>query len=100
MWVVHTVGPVYTTREDRRPILLQAYVSCLRVADELGARSVAFPLLSAGAYGWPLDDAASAAIEAIKGATTEVENVRLVAFSRRVRVALENALSTHCGPVR
>jgi O-acetyl-ADP-ribose deacetylase (regulator of RNase III) len=91
-WVVHTVGPVYTTREDRRPTLLQAYASCLRVCDELGARSVAFPLLSAGAYGWPLDDAADAAVEAMKGATTDVENVRLVAFSSRVRVALEGAL--------
>jgi O-acetyl-ADP-ribose deacetylase (regulator of RNase III) len=86
---------VYTTREDRREILQQAYVSCLRVADELGARSVAFPLLSAGAYGWPLEDAANAAVEAIKGATTDVETVRLVAFSSRVRVALERALSAH-----
>ena len=92
-WVIHTVGPVYTTREDRRPTLLAAYASCLRVADEVGARSVAFPLLSAGAYGWPLDDAAAVAVEAIKGAATDVEDVRLVAFGGRARVALESALS-------
>ena len=92
-WVIHTVGPVYTTREERRPTLLAAYASCLRVADEVGARSVAFPLLSAGAYGWPLDDAAAAAVEAIRGATTSVEDVRLVAFGGRARVALERALA-------
>jgi len=92
-WVIHTVGPVYTTREDRRPTLLAAYASCLRVADEVGARSVAFPLLSAGAYGWPLDDAADAAVEAIKGAAADVEEVQLVAFGGRARAALERALS-------
>jgi O-acetyl-ADP-ribose deacetylase (regulator of RNase III) len=94
-WVIHTVGPVYATREDRRPTLLAAYTNCLRVADEVGATSVAFPLLSAGAYGWPLDDAADAAVEAIKGATTHVEDVRLVAFGDRARVALERALSAY-----
>jgi O-acetyl-ADP-ribose deacetylase (regulator of RNase III) len=94
-WVIHTVGPVYSTREDRRATLLQAYTSCLHVADELGAHSVAFPLLSAGAYGWPLQDAADASVEAVKGATTAVEDVRLVAFGGKARAALERALSTH-----
>ncbi len=91
-WVIHTVGPVYTTREDRRPTLLSAYTESLRVADELGARSVAFPLISAGAYGWPLQDAADAAVEAVRGATSRVEDVRFVAFNGRARVALEQAL--------
>jgi O-acetyl-ADP-ribose deacetylase len=94
-WVIHTVGPVYSKREDRRATLLQAYTSCLQVADELGARSVAFPLLSAGVYGWPLQDAADAAVEAVKNATTAVEDVRLVAFGGRAREALERALSRH-----
>jgi len=94
-WVIHTVGPVYSTREDRRGTLLQAYASCLHVADELGARSVAFPLLSAGVYGWPLQDAADAAVEAVKAAKTAVEDVRLVAFGGKARVALERALRTH-----
>jgi O-acetyl-ADP-ribose deacetylase (regulator of RNase III) len=93
--VIHTVGPVYSTREDRRATLLQAYTSCLHVADELGAHSVAFPLLSAGAYGWPLQDAADAAVEAVKAAKTAVEDVRLVAFGGQARAALERALSTH-----
>ena len=93
-WVIHTVGPVYTSREDRRPTLLAAYTNSLQVADEVGATSVAFPLLSAGAYGWPLDDAADAAMEAVRGATTDVEDVRLVAFGPAARAALENALSS------
>jgi O-acetyl-ADP-ribose deacetylase (regulator of RNase III) len=92
-WVIHTVGPVYTTREDRRSTLLAAYTNCLRVADDVGATSVAFPLLSAGAYGWPVEDAADAAVEAIRNATTHVEDVRLVAFGARARGALERALS-------
>ena len=92
-WVIHTVGPVYSTREDRRSTLLAAYTNCLRVADEVGATSIAFPLLSAGAYGWPLADAADAAVEAIKGATTDVEDVRLVALGGTARAELERALS-------
>jgi O-acetyl-ADP-ribose deacetylase (regulator of RNase III) len=92
-WVIHTVGPVYSPREDRRPTLLRAYLSCLHVADDLGARSVAFPLLSAGAYGWPLQDAADAAVEAVRGSVTAVEDVWLVAFGRAARAALEKSLS-------
>ena len=92
-WVIHTVGPVYSTHEDRRATLIAAYTSCLSVADELGAKSVSFPLLSAGAYGWPLQDAADAAVEAVKGAATAVEDVRLVAFGSQARAALERALS-------
>lgn len=92
-WVIHTVGPVYSPREDRRPTLLRAYLSCLHVADDLGARSVAFPLLSAGAYGWPLQDAADAAVEAVRVSVTGVEDVRLVAFGGAARVALDKALS-------
>jgi O-acetyl-ADP-ribose deacetylase (regulator of RNase III) len=91
-WVIHTVGPVYSAREDRRPTLLRAYMSCLYVADDLGARSVAFPLLSAGAYGWPLQDAADAAVQAVRAAVTAVEDVRLVAFGGAAREALEKAL--------
>jgi O-acetyl-ADP-ribose deacetylase (regulator of RNase III) len=92
-WVIHTVGPVYSPREDRRPTLLRAYLSCLHVADDLGARSVAFPLLSAGVYGWPLQDAANAAVEAVRASMTAVEDVRLVAFGDAARVALDKALT-------
>jgi O-acetyl-ADP-ribose deacetylase len=52
-WVIHTVGPVYSSREDRSALLASCYTESLRVAAELGARTVAFPAVSAGVYGWP-----------------------------------------------
>lgn len=66
-WVIHTVGPVYSERADRS-LLRSCYRESLRVAAELGARTVAFPLISAGAYGWPVADALGVAIEVLTGA--------------------------------
>jgi len=57
-WVIHTVGPVYSTREDRSAVLASCYRESLRVADELGAATVAFPAVSTGIFGWPMHDAA------------------------------------------
>ena len=54
----------------------------VRVADELGARSVAFPLVSAGIYGWPKDDAVDAALETLRATPTQVELARIVALGR------------------
>ncbi|APT88601.1 macro domain-containing protein [Corynebacterium frankenforstense DSM 45800] len=92
-WVIHTVGPVHSRTEDRSATLASCYRSCLAVADELGARTVAFPLISAGAYGWPLDDAARIAVETLRaaGAHTGVTEARLVAFNDSVRVQLDSA---------
>ena len=63
------------------------------MADELGARSVAFPLISAGVYGWPLDDAIDAALETLRGTSTQVRTARVVAFGsgtfERVRRRME-----------
>ena len=61
-WVIHTVGPVYSTAEDRSALLASCYRESLRVADSLGAATVAFPAISTGIYGWPLDDGARVAI--------------------------------------
>src|SRR3954469_17114110 len=80
-WVVHTVGPVHSTREDRTSLLQSAYRESLRVADELGARTVAFPAISAGAYGWPVEDAARTAIGTVLNTPTSVHEVRFVLFS-------------------
>lgn len=77
-WVIHTVGPVYDEAQDRSSLLASAYRRSLEVADELGATSVAFPALSAGAYGWPMDDAARTAVSAVRAANTRVELVRFV----------------------
>lgn len=94
-WVIHTVGPVYTKREDRSALLASAYRESLRVADELGARTVAFPAVSAGIYGWPLDDAARIAVATVRevaDAGTAVTEVRFVLFSDDVLAAFETAL--------
>ncbi|MFF5965635.1 O-acetyl-ADP-ribose deacetylase [Streptomyces collinus] len=81
-WVVHTVGPVFSTTEDRSALLASCYRESLRVAGELGARSVAFPAISTGVYGWPMDDGARIAIETVRAADTTVEQVRFVLFDR------------------
>jgi len=80
-WVIHTVGPVYAKSADRSPLLASAYRESLRVADELGAKAIAFPAISAGVYGWPADDAARIAIATVKEAGSAVDLVRFVLFS-------------------
>ena len=82
-WVIHTVGPVYSATEDRSALLACCYRESLRVADELGARTVAFPAISTGVYRWPLDDAARIAVEAVRTADTAVEDVTFVLFDDR-----------------
>jgi O-acetyl-ADP-ribose deacetylase (regulator of RNase III) len=81
-WVIHVVGPNRNAGQTDRSLLTSCYVRALEVADELGARTVAFPLVSAGVYGWPKDDAVAAALEVFRSADTEVEEARIVAFDR------------------
>ncbi|MDQ1624862.1 MAG: O-acetyl-ADP-ribose deacetylase [Actinomycetota bacterium] len=93
-WVVHTVGPVWSATEDRSGVLSSAYRESLRVAEELGARTVAFPAISAGAYGWPTDDAARIAVKAVRAhAAGQVEEVRFVLFTPRTYDAFVTALA-------
>ena len=77
-WVIHAVGPVHDRSQDRSGVLASAYRRSLEVADAIGARSVAFPAISAGAYGWPMDDAARIAVETVRSTRTDVELVRFV----------------------
>lgn len=79
-WVIHTVGPNFAAGRRDRSLLVSCYRRSLAVADELGAASVAFPLISAGVYGWPKQDAVAAAVETIRSAATDVAEVRLVGF--------------------
>jgi O-acetyl-ADP-ribose deacetylase (regulator of RNase III) len=79
-WVIHTVGPVYSGAPGEPETLRSCYIRSLAVADELGAASVAFPLISAGAFGWPLEDAVGQALTALRAAETLVEESRLVLF--------------------
>jgi O-acetyl-ADP-ribose deacetylase (regulator of RNase III) len=80
-WVVHTVGPVFSATEDRTPLLVACYANSLRVADELGATSIAFPLISAGIYRWPVEDAVEVALRTLSAAQpASVQRARLVLF--------------------
>jgi O-acetyl-ADP-ribose deacetylase (regulator of RNase III) len=92
-WVIHVVGPDRNRGETDRSLLTSCYRRALEVADELGAHTVAFPLISAGAYGWPKDDAIAAALEVFASAETNVAEARLVAFDHatyeQVRAQLE-----------
>jgi O-acetyl-ADP-ribose deacetylase (regulator of RNase III) len=79
-WVIHTVGPVYSRSEDRSAVLASCYEQSLRVADELGARTVAFPAVSAGIYGWPAEDAARIALTTVSQVPSQVGEARFVLF--------------------
>jgi len=95
-WVIHTVGPVYTPAEERAPVLASAYQSSLRVAEELGARTVAFPAVSAGAYGWPISDAARVAVRAVLAhQAVRVADVLFVLYNASTYSAFEAALREH-----
>jgi O-acetyl-ADP-ribose deacetylase len=82
-WVIHVVGPNHNAGETDRGLLVSCYRNALAVADEVGARSVAFPLVSAGVYGWPRHDAIAAAVDTLRETSTSVEAAVLVAFGRR-----------------
>lgn len=91
--VIHTVGPRYSRSEDRSGLLRSAYTRSLAVADSIGARTVAFPLISAGVYGWPKEDAVRQAVSAIRAAKTEVETVTLVAFNKETADLMRRAIA-------
>lgn len=91
-WVIHTVGPVYSADEDRSETLTSCYVESMELADMLSALSVSFPAISAGAYGWPIDDAARIAVDAVRSTDTHIELVTFVLNSDEALRAFENAL--------
>ncbi|MFB7574440.1 MULTISPECIES: O-acetyl-ADP-ribose deacetylase [unclassified Streptomyces] len=93
LWVIHTVGPVHSRTEDRSHLLASCYRASLGVADELGARTVAFPAISTGVYRWPMDDAARIAVETVRETGTSVEEVRFVLFDDRAY----EAFAAHVG---
>lgn len=88
-WVIHTVGPVWDAHDDRSATLRSCYVRSLEVAGTLGAATVAFPLISSGAFGWPLDDAVRQGLTALRRVETEVAESRLVLFGREAYAVAE-----------
>jgi O-acetyl-ADP-ribose deacetylase (regulator of RNase III) len=91
-WVIHVVGPNFLAGERDRTLLTSCYANALRIADEMGARSIAFPLVSAGIYGWPLEDAAAAAVETLQATPTDVDEASMVAFGDAAHNAVAQAL--------
>ncbi len=79
-WVIHAVGPNWNAGQRDPILLVSAYRRSLEVAEELGAESISFPLISAGVYGWPIEDAVRIAIETLSFAP-ESMTVRLVTFN-------------------
>ncbi len=79
-FVIHTVGPVYASAEASAPLLASAYRSSLALANEQGLRSVAFPAISCGVYGYPADEAATIAVETCRAHAGSLQEIRFVLF--------------------
>jgi O-acetyl-ADP-ribose deacetylase (regulator of RNase III) len=92
-YVIHVVGPNHGAGETDRSLLTSCYARALEVAGRLGVETIAFPLVSAGIYAWPLQDAANAAVETLRSVETSVREARLVAFGPPAYDALDIALS-------
>ena len=91
-WVVHTVGPNRHRGQTDPALLASCFARSLEVAAQVGAESVAFPAVSAGVYGWAVDDVARIAVETVRATSTSVELVRFVLFSGPTLGAFEAAL--------
>ena len=92
-WVIHAVGPVWrggTAGES--DLLASAHRRSLEVARDVGARTVAFPAISCGIYGYPVEEAAPVAVAAVRNAPTSVEEVRFVLMGAAALRAWERAL--------
>lgn len=96
-WVLHAVGPVWSGgSRGEAGLLAGAYRSCLALCDELGARSVAFPAISMGIYGYPAPEAAGIALATVAShlrGKTSLELARFVLFSPETRAIFEAALA-------
>jgi len=96
-WVIHVVGPVWLEHEDRSHLLASCYREALRVADELGVRTIAFPAVSAGIFGWPMPSAADIAVRTVTNTPTQVEEIRFVLFNDEAYAEFDRALA-EAGP--
>jgi O-acetyl-ADP-ribose deacetylase (regulator of RNase III) len=93
--VIHTVGPVWEGGEyGEAEVLASCYRRCLEVADELGAKTIAFPAIATGVYGFPAKQAAQIAVTTLQLSSALVEQVRLVAFDQHAYDLLVAALAS------
>ncbi|OEU96606.1 O-acetyl-ADP-ribose deacetylase [Streptomyces oceani] len=94
-WVIHTVGPVWSTKEDRSALLESCYRESLQVARDVGARTVAFPAISTGVYRWPKADGARRAVTTVRAkvaAAGAFDEVRFVVFDQDTHDAYQAVL--------
>lgn len=87
--VIHCLGPVHGRDEPSDELLARCYRRALELADEAGLESVAFPAISTGAFGYPMDEAARIAVDAVVGKAPELDSVERVRFVLRGRRAVE-----------
>ncbi len=92
-WVIHVVGPNRHAGQTDPDLLASCYREALRVADELGAARLAFPLVSAGVYGWNPREAARIAVHTLRQTPTQVREARLVAFNGEAQAAWDAAVA-------
>jgi O-acetyl-ADP-ribose deacetylase len=94
-WIIHAVGPRWRGGgHGEQELLARCYRRSLELAGELGARSIAFPAISTGIYGFPTDRAARIAVDTIRATPAKLELVRLIAFDAGTARLLEEALAT------
>jgi len=93
-WIIHAVGPVWHGGDaGEADLLASAYRRSLAVADDIGARSVAFPAISTGIYGYPLDPATEIAVRTCREAETSIDVVKFVCFDTTTLAAYQRALA-------
>jgi O-acetyl-ADP-ribose deacetylase (regulator of RNase III) len=100
-WVIHCLGPVYGRDEPAAELLAGCYRNALRLADEREIRSVVFPAISTGAFGYPLEEAAQVALETLAESAPglgAVRRVRFALFGQNALEAHERALERVAGP--
>ena len=98
--VIHCLGPVYGVDKPSDRLLAECFRNALLLADRHKLRSIAFPAISTGVFGYPLQDAAAVAMKAVSGTLAELNSVRLVRFvlfSDEDRKVFEQALELESG---
>lgn len=93
-WIVHTVGPIWQGgTHGEAALLASCYRRALAVAEELGARSISFPAISTGIYGYPLEEATAIAVRTVRETPTALETVRFVCFDEATLRAYQRELA-------